>query len=131
MKLTPSQNHLVVQQIKGPTEISGIILSTNPDRERSQQFKVISVGERYNDITGQVVTTDLKAGDVVLVLKHAGTDFVDENIKDRSKSITYTIIEFDDVLATIEGSTDYSEANKVTATALAGVADLAGSNLHV
>ena len=103
--LVPTENHVIVKTIKSPSEVEGIIISVDPDRERSQQAVVVAIGKGYNEITHSWYDfPNLKIGDTVLIMKHAGQDFTDDGgfYTDRSKHTTYTILNYEDIQAIIQ-----------------------------
>ena len=84
---------LVEPQEKEETTASGLVL---PDtaKERPQEGKVIAVGPgRLND-DGKRIAMDIKAGDVVVYSKFAGTEY-SENGTD------YLVLRESDILAKV------------------------------
>lgn len=93
-KVKPLGDRVLVEpQEKEETTASGLVL---PDtaKERPQEGKVIAVGPgRLND-EGKRIAMDVKAGDVVVYSKFAGTEY-SENGTD------YLVLRESDILATV------------------------------
>lgn len=93
-KVKPLGDRVLVEpQEKEETTASGLVL---PDtaKERPQEGKVIAVGPgRLND-DGKRIAMDVKAGDVVVYSKFAGTEY-SENGTD------YLVLRESDILATV------------------------------
>ena len=93
-KVKPLGDRVLVEpQEKEETTASGLVL---PDtaKERPQEGKVIAVGPgRLND-EGKRIAMDIKAGDVVVYSKFAGTEY-SENGTD------YLVLRESDILAKI------------------------------
>lgn len=103
MKLSPTENHIVVKQVKPPQEVNGIIVYLDPERETSQESIVIEVGKGYNELKHEwYEISNIKPGDRILTLKHAGQDFADTDVPEGEKPKVYTIISYNDILAVIK-----------------------------
>ena len=93
-KVKPLGDRVLVEpQEKEETTASGLVL---PDtaKERPQEGKVIAVGPgRFND-DGKRIAMDVKAGDVVVYSKFAGTEY-SENGTD------YLVLRESDILAKV------------------------------
>ena len=93
-KVNPLGDRVLVEpQEKEETTASGLVL---PDtaKERPQEGKVIAVGPgRLND-DGKRIAMDIKAGDVVVYSKFAGTEY-SENGTD------YLVLRESDILAKV------------------------------
>lgn len=118
MNIQPSENRVLIKAIVSEQETkSGLIVKLDTTKERPEQAKVIAIGKRYNDITNSYIPVDwLEVGDIVLILKHAGVDFVhptetedfldvsewDQDKRMKKRHVTYTLIELDDIIGILK-----------------------------
>ena len=93
-KVKPLGDRVLVEpQEKEETTASGLVLPDNA-KERPQEGKVIAVGPgRLND-DGKRIAMEIKAGDVVVYSKFAGTEY-SENGTD------YLVLRESDILAKV------------------------------
>ncbi len=95
MNLKPLGDRLLVEPIEQEqTTPSGIILPETA-KEKPMQAKVLAVGPGGRKEDGTRIEMDVKAGDMVLYPKYAGTE-----VKVNEKK--YLILKENDVLAIIE-----------------------------
>ncbi len=95
MSLRPLHDRLIVQRLEEDQVTKGGIIIPDAAKEKPQRGKVIAVGKGKIAEDGSIRPVDVKAGDVVLFGKYAGTEIKIEN-EER------LIIREDDILAVIE-----------------------------
>jgi chaperonin GroES len=96
MGLRPLHDRIIVSRLEETEKtVSGIII---PDtaKEKPQRGKVLAIGKGKVAEDGSVRPLDVKAGDVILFGKYAGTEIKIDN-EER------LIMREDDVLAVVEG----------------------------
>ncbi len=94
MAIKPLGDRVLIEVTEEDLQKQGTLYIPDTAKEKPQQGKVIAVGRgRYED--GKWVPLDVKAGDVVLYGKYAGTE-----IKHEGKE--YLIVRENDVLAIVE-----------------------------
>ena len=93
--LRPLHDRIIVERMSEDEKSAGGIIIPDSAKEKPQRGKVLAVGKGKIAEDGTVRPLDLKAGDVVLLGKYAGTEIKIEN-EDR------LIMREDDVLAVIE-----------------------------
>jgi len=92
--IKPLGDRVLIEVAEEDLQKQGALYIPDTAKEKPQQGKVIAVGRgRYED--GKWVPLDVKAGDVVLYGKYAGTE-----IKHEGKE--YLIVRENDVLAIVE-----------------------------
>jgi chaperonin GroES len=95
IKLKPLGNRVVVEPMEQEDVTpSGIVLPETA-KEKPQKGKVLSVGPGERDEDGDYIPMDVKAGDIVLFAKYAGTE-----IKVDGKKLL--ILRESDLLAIVE-----------------------------
>lgn len=95
MALRPLHDRIIVERLTEDEKTAGGIIIPDSAKEKPQKGKVLAVGKGKVAEDGTIRPLDLKAGDVVLFGKYAGTEVkIDSN--DR------LIMREDDVLAVIE-----------------------------
>ena len=96
LSLKPLGDRVVVEPIEqDEMTASGIVLPETA-KEKPQRGTVLAVGPGGRDDSGKRVALDVKAGDIVLFAKYAGTEF-----KMDSKKLL--ILKESDLLAIVEG----------------------------
>ena len=95
MSLRPLHDRIIVERLSENERTAGGIIIPESAKEKPQRGKVIAVGKGKVAEDGSIRPLDLKAGDVVLFGKYAGTEIKIEN-EDR------LIMREDDVLAVVE-----------------------------
>ena len=93
--LRPLHDRIIVERLSEDEKTAGGIIIPDSAKEKPQKGKVIAVGKGKVADDGSVRPLDVKAGDVVLFGKYAGTEIKIES-EDR------LIMREDDVLAIIE-----------------------------
>jgi chaperonin GroES len=95
LNLKPLSDRVVVEPLeKEEKTASGIILPETA-KEKPQEGKVLAAGPGRTDDDGKRIAMDVKAGDVVLYAKYAGTEV---KIDDRK----LLILKESDILAIVE-----------------------------
>ena len=95
MSLRPLHDRVIVERLVSDETTSGGIIIPDSAKEKPQKGKIVAVGKGKVGEDGKVIPLDVKAGDVVLFGKYAGTEVKIDN-EDR------LIMREDDVLAIIE-----------------------------
>lgn len=94
MAIKPLGDRVLIEIVDEELQKEGSLYIPDTAKEKPQQGKIIAVGKgRYED--GKLVPLDVKAGDVVLYSKYAGTD-----IKYEGKE--YLVLRESDILAILE-----------------------------
>ena len=95
MALRPLHDRIIVERMTEDEKTAGGIIIPDSAKEKPQRGKVLAVGKGKIAEDGAIRPLDLKAGDMVLFGKYAGTEVKIDN-NDR------LIMREDDVLAVIE-----------------------------
>ncbi len=95
MSLRPLHDRIIVERLVENETTAGGIIIPDTAKEKPQKGKVIAVGKGKLQDDGSVRPLDLRAGDVVLFGKYAGTEIKIDS-EDR------LIMREDDVLAVLE-----------------------------
>jgi len=95
LKLKPLGNRVVVEPVEQEEVTAGGIVLPETAKEKPQKGKVISAGPGERDEDGKYIPMDVKAGDIVLFAKYAGTE-----IKVEGKKLL--ILRESDLLAIVE-----------------------------
>jgi len=74
MKLKPLGNRVVVEPTEQEEVTAGGIVLPETAKEKPQKGKVLSAGPGDRDEDGKYIPMDVKAGDMVLFAKYAGTE---------------------------------------------------------
>ncbi len=94
MAIKPLGDRALIEVLEEELTKQGSLFIPDTAKEKPQQGKVVSVGKgRYED--GKWIPLDVKAGDIVLYGKYAGTE-----IKHDGKE--YLIVRESDILAIVE-----------------------------
>lgn len=75
INLKPLGDRVVVEPIEQEEMSAGGIILPETAKEKPQKGVVLSVGPGTRDDEGDRIELDVKAGDVVLFAKYAGTEF--------------------------------------------------------
>ena len=93
MAIRPLGDRVLIEVMEEEVQKQGLLYSPDTAKEKPQQGKVVSVGNgRFED--GKLIPLDVKAGDVVLYGKYAGTE-----VKYDGKE--YLIVRESDILAVL------------------------------
>jgi chaperonin GroES len=94
MAVKPLADRILIEQVEAEKKTAGGIYIPDNAKEKPQKGNVVAVGPGRISDTGQTIALSVKAGDVVLYGKYAGTEVSHEG-KD------YIILRESDVLATL------------------------------
>jgi len=95
VNIRPLQDRILVKQLEEEEKTAGGIIIPDSAKEKPYQGKVVAVGNGKKLEDGSVRPLDVKAGDVVLFEKYAGSMVKIEGEE-------YMIMREDDVLAVIK-----------------------------
>ncbi len=95
MGLRPLHDRVIVERLSEDEKTAGGIIIPDSAKEKPQRGKIIAVGKGKVGDDGAIRPLDVKAGDIVLFGKYAGTEIKVDN-QDR------LIMREDDVLAVVE-----------------------------
>jgi chaperonin GroES len=96
MNIRPLQDRIIVERVEEETTTAGgIIIPDTVSKEKPQEGKVVAAGKGKVTPEGKVLPLDVKAGDLVLFGKYAGSE-----IKVDGKE--YLIMREDDILGVVE-----------------------------
>ena len=93
--LKPLGDRIVIKVIEDTEQTSGGIFIPDSAKEKPQKGEVVAVGEGKLNDKGEREPMDVKAGDVVLYAKYAGTDV-------KMDGVEYKILSIKDALAVVE-----------------------------
>jgi chaperonin GroES len=74
MKLKPLADHVVIKPLEAEEKTAGGILLPDTAKEKSTRGEVLAVGSGRLLPNGRVVTPAVKAGDIVIYSKYAGSE---------------------------------------------------------
>ena len=74
MQFRPLHDRVVVRRIEADEKTKGGIIIPDTAKEKPQEGEIVAVGPGARDEKGNVVPTDLKAGDRILFGKWSGTE---------------------------------------------------------
>ncbi len=95
MNLRPLQDRIIVKRVEEETKTAGGLFIPETAKEKPQRGEIVAVGNGKKTEDGKVLPLDVKAGDIVLFGKYAGTEVkVDGN--------DYLMMREDDILAVVE-----------------------------
>ena len=95
MKIRPLQDRIIVKRMEGEEKTKGGIIIPDSAKEKPMEGKVIAVGPGKLNEKGTRVAPEVKAGDIVLFGKYAGTEI---KINDEE----HLILREDDILGIIQ-----------------------------
>ncbi|MDQ5987647.1 MAG: 10 kDa chaperonin [Syntrophus sp. SKADARSKE-3] len=95
MKIRPLQDRVIVERLAEEEKTKGGIIIPDTAKEKPMEGKVIAVGKGKTTEDGKVIKLDVKAGDLILFSKYAGTE-----VKVDGKE--YLIMREDDILGIVE-----------------------------
>lgn len=96
LSLKPLGDRVVIEPIEQEEITAGGIVLPETAKEKPQRGTVIAVGPGTRDDDGDRIALDVKAGDIVLYAKYAGTEFKVDGKK-------LLILKESDLLAIVEG----------------------------
>ena len=95
MNIRPLQDRIIVKRLESAEITKGGIIIPDSAQEKPMEGKVISVGNGKLNDDGKRIAPDVKAGDIVLFSKYAGTEV-------KIDSEEHLIMREDDILGVIE-----------------------------
>ena len=95
MKIRPLQDRIIVKRMEGEEKTKGGIIIPDSAKEKPMEGKVIAVGPGKLNEKGTRVAPEVKAGDIVLFGKYAGTEI---KINDEE----HLILREDDIMGIIQ-----------------------------
>jgi len=96
MNIKPLSDHIVIEPISQEEKTkSGILVPSTIDKERPEQGKVIAVGPGKRTDSGNIISPEVKPGDVVLFTKYGPNEV---KVDDKE----YLIAKQEDILAILE-----------------------------
>jgi chaperonin GroES len=96
IQFKPLGDRAVIEPLEQEDITAGGIVLPDTAKEKPQKGKILSTGPGARDEAGKRIAMDVKAGDVVLFAKYAGTE-----VKVDGKKLL--IIKESDILAIVEG----------------------------
>ena len=93
--IKPLGNRIVIKDIEETEQTSGGIFIPDSAKEKPQRGEVVAVGLGKMNDKGEREPMDVKAGDIILYAKYAGTDV-------KVDGAEYKILSIKDALAIIE-----------------------------
>jgi chaperonin GroES len=95
MKVAPLHNRIVVSRVDAEEKTKGGIIIPDTAKEKPQEGRIVAVGPGKRDKDGKRISPDVKAGDRILFVKWAGTEF-------KLDGQELMIMKEDDILGVIE-----------------------------
>ncbi|MEK7540868.1 MAG: co-chaperone GroES [Patescibacteria group bacterium] len=96
MNIKPLSDHILIEPIKGEEKTSGgIFLPETAEKEKSEQGKVIAIGDGKKTDDGKIIPLSVRPGDRVLFSKYGPSEVKIDNKE-------YLIATESDILAIIE-----------------------------
>ncbi|MBT4138663.1 MAG: co-chaperone GroES [Candidatus Latescibacteria bacterium] len=95
MKVRPLSDRIMVKRIDEAEQVKGGIIIPDTAKETPQEAEVVSVGPGKRNKNGDVIASEVKVGEKVLIGKYGGTEIEIEGTE-------YVIVNEDDILAIIQ-----------------------------
>jgi chaperonin GroES len=95
MKIRPLQDRIIVKRTEEEETTKGGLIIPDTAKEKPQEGKVTAVGKGKVGEDGKVLPLDVKAGDLVLFGKYAGTEI-------KIDGEEHLIMREDDLLGVVE-----------------------------
>jgi len=95
MKLKPLNDRVLVKRLESEEVTAGGIIIPDSAKEKPQRGKVIAAGPGKLDDSGKLVKMAVKAGDMVLFTKYAGTEI-------KVDGEEHLVLREEDILAIVE-----------------------------
>ncbi len=95
MKIRPLQDRIIVKRTEEEETTKGGLIIPDTAKEKPQEGKVVAIGKGKVGEDGKVLPLDVKAGDLVLFGKYAGTEIKIEGEE-------HLIMREDDLLGVVE-----------------------------
>ena len=74
MKIKPMNDRVLVTRVEEEQKTAGGIIIPDTAKEKPQEGKVVAVGPGKRDESGSRIPLEVKAGDLILFGKYAGTE---------------------------------------------------------
>lgn len=74
MKIRPLHDRVLVRRLESEEKTAGGIIIPDSAQEKPMQGEILAVGAGARDDSGKAIPLDVKAGDIVLFGKWAGTE---------------------------------------------------------
>ena len=97
MKIKPLYDRVLVKRLEPKEQLRGGIIIPDSAKEKPMEGEVVAVREGKIADNGNRVALTVKAGDIVLIGKYAGTE-----VKG-SDDVEYIIMREDEILGIVEG----------------------------
>ena len=94
MKVRPLSDRIMVKRIDEAEQVKGGIIIPDTAKETPQEAEVVSVGPGKRNKNGDVIASEVKVGEKVLIGKYGGTEIKIDNAP-------YLIMSESDVLGVI------------------------------
>jgi len=95
MKIKPLQDRIIIKRMEGEEKTKGGIIIPDSAKEKPMEGKVIAVGPGKLNEKGTRVAPEVKAGDLILFGKYAGTEI-------KIDGEEHLILREDDIMGIIE-----------------------------
>ena len=95
MNVRPLHDRVLVRRLESEEKTAGGIIIPDTAKEKPMEGEIIAVGTGHKNESGKVTPLDVKAGDIVLFTKWAGTE-----VKVNGEELM--IMKESDILAVIE-----------------------------
>ena len=96
MKIRPLQDRVIVKRVAEEERTKGGIIIPDTAKEKPIEGQVLAVGNGKVMEDGKVRSLDVKAGDIILFTKYAGTEV-------KLDGEEHLIIREEDILGVVEG----------------------------
>jgi len=96
MKLHPLHDRVIIKRLESETKSAGGIVIPDTAKEKPMKGEVIAVGKGRTLDNGTVVPPGVKAGDIVLIGKYAGSEF-------KMDDVEYVAVKEDEIIAVVGG----------------------------
>ncbi|MBN2107600.1 MAG: co-chaperone GroES [Deltaproteobacteria bacterium] len=95
MKIRPLQDRIIIKRMEGEEKTKGGIIIPDSAKEKPMEGKVVAVGPGKLNDKGTRVAPEVKAGDIILFGKYAGTEI-------KIDGEEHLILREDDIMGIIE-----------------------------
>lgn len=95
MNLKPLNDRVLVKRLEGEEVTAGGIIIPDTAKEKPMRGEIVAAGPGKTDDSGKTIAMTVKAGDIVLFNKYAGTEI-------KIDGSEHLVMREDDILAIIE-----------------------------
>ena len=95
MKLTPLNDRVLVKRLESEEKTAGGLFIPDTAKEKPSKGEVVAVGPGKTADDGKVIAMTVKAGNLVLFNKYAGTEI-------KLDGVEHLVMREDDILAIIQ-----------------------------